>query len=331
MNTRRGRISATDVTGVWAILPTPAKEGAADWRNTDTVDLEEAARAVDALIRAGIDGLLMLGTFGEGATLTWEEKRAFMATCAEAARGRIPVFGGTTSLNTRESVRQTRAAFDLGLDGTMLGPPMWCQADLPTAVQFYRDVAEACPEMAICVYANPAAFKFGFPRPFWEQVAQIPQVVSAKYLGIGMLLNDLAVTKSRIRFLPIDVDYYGAARMAPDACAAFWTSCAVNGPATVVRLRDTVAAAKRSGDWSAAQEVANAMREAEAGFFPNGDFNEFSKYNIGLEKERMNAAGWIRAGPCRPPYHLVPEPYLEGARRSGRAWAALHSRYSKMA
>lgn len=47
-------------------------------------------------------------------------------------------------------------------------------------------------------------------------------------------------------------------------------------------------------------------------------------YNIGIEKARMDAAGWIKAGPCRPPYHLVPAPYLEGARESGRRWKVLH-------
>jgi trans-o-hydroxybenzylidenepyruvate hydratase-aldolase len=40
----------------------------------------------------------------------------------------------------------------------------------------------------------------------------------------------------------------------------------------------------------------------------------------------MNAAGWMKAGPCRPPYHLIPEPYLEGARESGRLLAKLHQK-----
>jgi hypothetical protein len=57
--------------------------------------------------------------------------------------------------------------------------------------------------------------------------------------------------------------------------------------------------------------------------FPNGSFKEFSTYNIALEKERMNAAGWMKAGAVRPPYHIVPEPYLENARLSGRLWAKL--------
>ena len=47
MKPRRERLSAADVTGVWAILPTPALESASDWRNDNTVNLDEAARAVD--------------------------------------------------------------------------------------------------------------------------------------------------------------------------------------------------------------------------------------------------------------------------------------------
>jgi trans-o-hydroxybenzylidenepyruvate hydratase-aldolase len=42
----------------------------------------------------------------------------------------------------------------------------------------------------------------------------------------------------------------------------------------------------------------------------------------------MNTAGWLNAGPVRPPYHLVPQEYLEGARRSGRAWAALNAEFN---
>jgi hypothetical protein len=60
-------------------------------------------------------------------------------------------------------------------------------------------------------------------------------------------------------------------------------------------------------------------------------FSEFSKYNIGLEKARMDAAGWLKPGPPRPPYHLVPEPFLEGARQSGRAWAELARSYRSSA
>ncbi len=325
----RSLLTVDDVHGAWAIMPTPATPDASDWRAENTVDLDETARVVEALIAAGIDGILTLGTFGEGATLTWEEKRAFLATVVETARGRVPFFGGTTSLNTRETIRQTRAGRDIGMDGTMLGPPMWCQADIPTAVQFYNDVAEACPDVAICVYANPEAFKFDFPRPFWAQVARIPQVVSSKYLGIANIVADLRLTQGRIRFLPTDTNYYATARIDPENCTAFWTGGAACGPAPIIRLRDKVKKAKTTGDWRAAKEVADAISAANATLFPKGSFAEFSKYNVGLEKARMDEAGWMVAGPARPPYHLVPTDYLEGARQAGRAWAKLHADYTR--
>ena len=320
-------LSKADITGAWVILPTPAKENASDWRATDTVDLDETARIVEALIAAGANGLLSLGTFGEASTLTWEEKRDFIATVVETTRGRIPFFAGTTALNTREVIRQTRAAADIGVHGTMLGTPMWCAADTPTALEFYSNVAEACPDTAICVYANPEAFKFTFPRPFWAAVSKIRQVVCCKYLNIAQLHTDLKLAPT-IRFLPVEADYFAAARMAPEEIVGFWSSGSLCGPAAPMRLRDEVVKAKRMNDWSAARVIADKMAAADIGLFPRGEFAEFAKYNIGLEKARMNAAGWLKAGPVRPPYHVVPQDYLDGAVRSGMAWARLHAEYS---
>jgi trans-o-hydroxybenzylidenepyruvate hydratase-aldolase len=202
---------------------------------------------------------------------------------------------------------------------------MWCYPDLPTTLQFYRDVAEACPDLAICIYANPEAFKFDFPRPFWAQITSVPTVVAAKIVGIATLEADLRLTKGKVKLMPVDGSYYAAARVAPDECDAFWTGGALCGPAVQLRLRDTVAAGIRTGDWLAAKEISTAIAAASAKLIPNGSFAEFSKYNIGLEKARMNAAGWMKAGPPRPPYHLVPENYLAGARESGKMLAALHA------
>jgi trans-o-hydroxybenzylidenepyruvate hydratase-aldolase len=321
------RIEPEGINGLWPILCTPAKDNASDWREADTVDLDETARVVEALIEAGVDGLLSLGTYGEAHSLLWEEKKAFIGCVLETIAGRIPFFAGTTALNTREVVAQTRAFHDMGVSGTMLGVPMWCKADLGTAVQFYRDVAEACPDTALAIYANTEAFKFEFSRPFWAEVGKLPQAVASKYLGIGMLATDLQLAP-RLRFLPTEADYFAAARIDPERMTAFWSSGALCGPATQLELRDRVAAAKRTGDWAPAKEVADDIRNGDIGLFPRGEFSEFSKFNVGLEKGRMNAAGWMKAGPSRPPYHVVPAEYLEGAQRSGRAFAQLHANYS---
>lgn len=323
----QGLLQINDIKGAWAIIPTPAKEGASDWRMTDTLDLDETARVVDELIKSGVNGILSMGTLGECATLTWDEKKRLMTTMVETAAGRVPIFVGTTALNTRDTIEQTKFAYDIGADGTMLGVPMWCAPSTDVAVQFYKDVAGAVPNMNIAVYANPEAFKFDFPRPFWAQVAQLPQVVTAKYIGVASLALDLMLTQGKIKFLPIDFDYYAAARI-DEFVDAFWSSGAVCGPTVTLKLRDLVVDARKTGDWSKAKAFSQRLAPTAAPLFPNGSFKEFSTYNIGLEKARMNAAGWMKAGPVRPPYHIVPEQYLAGARQSGEMWAAIHRELS---
>lgn len=294
------RIESAQINGLWPILPTPAKDTASDWRQRDTVDLDETARVVEQLIAAGVDGLLSLGTYGEAHSLLWEEKKKFVGCVLDTIKGRIPFFAGTTALNTREVVDQTRHMHDMGVSGVMLGVPMWCKMEVRTAVQFYKDVTEACPDTALAIYANPEAFKFEFGRPFWAEIGKLPQAVACKYLSIGMIQADLDLAPN-LRFLPNEGDYYAAARIDPARITAFWSSAALCGPAPAIALRDRVAAAKWDGDWTRAHEISSKIRAADHGFFPRGDFAEFSKYNVGLEKGRMNAAGWMKAGPSRPP------------------------------
>lgn len=323
-------MSVEEVQGAWAIMPTPATDDASDWRATDTVDADETARAVEGMVEAGLDGILSLGTLGECATLTRAEKRKFVSAAVDAAAGRIPFFTGSTALGTREAIEQTREAYDIGARGTMLGLPMWCAADMQTAVRFFQDVAEAVPGMAICIYANIAAFRFTFPPEFWAEVSKIPQVIMAKHGAVPALQADLAAVEGRIRLMPIEAVYLPAAQAAPDQMTAFWSSGAACGPKLAARLRDAVVAAKASGDWAAASELADAISKTVWPLIPGGNnFEEFNKYNIGLEKARIDAGGWMKAGPCRPPYIFVPDEYMEGARFSGSSWAALDKELSE--
>ena len=61
-------ISANDLRGALAIMPTPAKEGADRLDATNTIDLDETARLAESLVRDGATGIMALGTMGECAT-----------------------------------------------------------------------------------------------------------------------------------------------------------------------------------------------------------------------------------------------------------------------
>jgi trans-o-hydroxybenzylidenepyruvate hydratase-aldolase len=321
-------LSAADIAGAWAIIPTPATADAGSLEAANTVDVEETTRVVEALIDSGVDGILSLGTLGECAALSWPEKQDFIKAMVDAARGRVPVFAGTTSLSTRETIQQSREAQRIGVDGVMVGPPMWNRPDTSIAVDFFRDLGEAVPGLALCVYANDAVFRYSFPPAFWAGVANVPQVVMAKTVVGANHLRNVDAARGRIRLLPIDAEYYAAARVDPTRTVAFWSSSAACGPAPVIALRDTVAKAKENGDWTAALQLHREINEALLPVIAYGDKATFEIYNVALERGRMAEAGWMRTGPHRPPYSSVPEKIAQFAREGGAAWAELQRTYS---
>jgi 4-(2-carboxyphenyl)-2-oxobut-3-enoate aldolase len=324
------KLTARDVKGIVAIMPTPVKEGENHWRSRNVVDLDEAARGADRLVRDGIDMLLVNGTFGEASTLMWEELKEFSATVMEAVRGRIPVFLGATTLNTRDTIERGRFFHDLGAHGLFLGRPMWCQMSEEMIVHFYQDVAEALPDMNILIYDNPEAFKGKISTRTYGELAKIPQIVASKYRSVlagivnDTLIADLRAVKGNIKLLPHDCDWYYAARWFPEEIDGCWSSGACAGPAPVVALKKAI----EMGDWQRAKEITEEISWAYENFMPQGSFVAFHVYNIAIQKARFDAAGYIKAGPPLPPYHVVPPTILEAARECGRRWKGLQEKYS---
>lgn len=315
------RLTKEDVQGIFTILPTPATEDGDDPTADFTVDREETRRAARALIDDGVDGIMINGTYGEAATLTREEWRTFTSDVIDAVDGDVPVVAGPTTTGTRTTIERAKYARDEGADGLLLGRPMWARCSPETTVEFYRHVAEAVPEMGIVVYDNPGAFKGRLNVPVWEELIEIPQIVAAKYSGgMGAIFREVFRTvQDDIRFLPIDRDWYVAHTWFPEEAKACWSPASICGPKPIVMLRDAIL----SGDYRTASWLTNRMTETYQEFYPEGEYKKlFRMYNVPLEKHRFNGAGYIHAGPSRPPYHVIPEEYAEGARETGRRWQA---------
>ena len=128
-------LKPSDFRGVYAIIPTPAKDGADRWDAVDTVDLSETERVINRLIGDGVNGLIVLGTTGECATITGREYEAFADCVLATVKKRIPTFIGTTALGTHEVVHRARFAAQRGADGILLGLPMWQPLTVDMAVE----------------------------------------------------------------------------------------------------------------------------------------------------------------------------------------------------
>src|SRR5262245_57296750 len=108
------KMTARDLRGLYAIIPTPAKANANRFDATDTVDLDEAKRAVNALVGEGINGLIALCTTGECATLLRNDYNSFVECVMETVNRRVPTFIGATALGAHEVVDRMRFVRDRG-------------------------------------------------------------------------------------------------------------------------------------------------------------------------------------------------------------------------
>lgn len=319
------RIGASDLRGIMAYPPTPAKANAADIHARDTVDLDETERMIKQLLQDGVDSIATNGTLGEMATLTLEEWKAFATAVVETVRAHnpdFPLFIGATTLNTRDTIDRMRFLRDIGAPGVLLGRPMWSEMTAKTMIRFYQDVAEAVPELAICVYDNTAAFRGIIPTEVYEALSRIPQVVAVKYAGgaaIGFRYhNDLQAVGDRIKLFPIECIWFFAYSLYGERVPGGWSTTATCGPEPVLYLRDVLLAGNlEEGRW-----IAERILWAHEPFIVSRDFPEFARYNIQLERLRYEAAGYIKPGPSRPPYYmdLLPEQHVESTLEHVRRW-----------
>lgn len=319
-------LSPSDLRGVYAIIPTPAKEGAERAGAIDTVDLGETERVVNRLIGDGVQGLIVLGTTGECATITGAEYEAFADCVLATVKKRIPTFIGTTALGTHEVVRRSRFAADRGADGILLGLPMWQPLTVDMAVEYYRGVSEELPRLAIMVYGNGRAFRFSFPPEFWSRVVDAaPTLMAAKYSRPKALLDSLAAAKGRVHFLPHDGTVSKFAELSPATTTACWSTAASMGPEPVLAQMRALLSRDADALKAIAADLAWA-REPIAEITSDPDL--FATYNIQMEKIRIEAAGYCKAGPIRPPYNIMPEPYARCAQENARRWRQLCLKYS---
>jgi trans-o-hydroxybenzylidenepyruvate hydratase-aldolase len=319
-------LTARDLRGVYAIIPTPTKPGAERLDATDTVDLEETARAVEDLLAQGISGLIALGTTGECATLSNPDYDKFVACVLETVRKRVPTFIGASALGGHESVRRLRLVRELGGDGTLLGLPQWQVCTNEMALKFYAGIAEIFPEIAIMVYANQRAFRFDFNDDFWRDVARtVPSVMSAKFSNPKRLLDALKASEGKIHFLPNETAVLRFMELSPETTTACWATAASMGPEPVMAIMKAALA----GDKTRLAEINKDIAWASEPIMPLVENPaEFASYNIQVEKLRIDAAGYCKAGPIRPPYDVMPEKWAEASRECGRRWAQIRPKYA---
>nr|XP_061797959.1 4-hydroxy-tetrahydrodipicolinate synthase-like [Nerophis lumbriciformis] len=143
------------------------------------VDLPATSRHVEALAEAGVDGIVMLGTLGEGTSLSFEEKLAVLEATRDVCAGRLPVLSCVAEYTTAGACQMAEAAEGLGLDGLMVLPAMVYKSDVRETLTHFRTVARASG-LPVMVYNNPVSYGVDITPEMFGELAEEPTLVAIK-------------------------------------------------------------------------------------------------------------------------------------------------------
>jgi dihydrodipicolinate synthase/N-acetylneuraminate lyase len=273
--------------GVFPYLVSPIDEGG-------RVKDEVLGRLCDDLIGAGVHGLTPLGSTGEFAYLSRDQRRRVVEVVIEAAAGRVPVVAGVASTTTADAVDQAREWERLGADGILAILEAYFPLADDGVYAYFRALGEAV-SVPVVLYTNPSFQRSDLSLPVIERLSRVPNIRYIKDASVntGRLLSIINRVEGRMQVfaasshVPACVMLLGGVGwMAGPACVA---------PRQSVELYDLC----MRGDWPAAMQKQRplwALNQA------------FARYNLAAcIKGGLELQGYAVGAPLAPQAPLSAE------------------------
>jgi 4-hydroxy-tetrahydrodipicolinate synthase len=139
----------------------------------DRIDVAELERCIALQLEAGVHGLILAGSLGEGHMLDMIEKTEILKAAIRVAGGRIPILMTVTHASTREACLFAEVSANNGADGLMVLPGIPYRSDAQETEAHYRAIAGA-GGIPIMIYNNPLKYGVDMTPEFLARLADEP-------------------------------------------------------------------------------------------------------------------------------------------------------------
>jgi len=143
------------------------------------VDYDALERLIEFQIENGIQGLVAVGTTGESATLSPEERKQVIRFTVQKAAGRVPVIAGTGTNNTQHVLDFSKSACDDGADALLVVTPYYNKATQSGLIAHYTAVADAA-EKPVIIYNVPSRTGCNVLPETLEVLSHHPNICAVK-------------------------------------------------------------------------------------------------------------------------------------------------------
>lgn len=145
----------------------------------ESINGAEIRNQVERHIAAGVDGVFCLGTNGEAYILSEEEKCEVIKIVVEQVNGRVPVYAGTGCPGTKDTIRLSLKAKELGADILSIISPYFAAISQGEIYDHYAAVAAAV-DMPIVLYNMPARTGNNISPDTVAKLSKLPNIVGVK-------------------------------------------------------------------------------------------------------------------------------------------------------
>lgn len=144
-----------------------------------SLDYPGLRQLIDWHIAEGTDGIVIVGTTGESATVSVDEHCALIKATVEHVKGRVPVIAGSGGNSTAEAIKLTAFAKDAGADAALLVVPYYNRPTQQGMYLHFKAVAEAV-DLPIILYNVPGRTVADMSTETTLRLAAIPNIVGLK-------------------------------------------------------------------------------------------------------------------------------------------------------
>lgn len=144
-----------------------------------SIDYPALAKLIEWHILSGTAAVVVSGTTGESATLTYGEQADLIGFVVRTVAGRIPVIAGTGVPSTAKSIELTKQAMALGADACLLMAPAYVKPTQEGLYRHYRAIAEAVPIPQI-LYNVPGRTACDILPETVARLAKLPNIIGIK-------------------------------------------------------------------------------------------------------------------------------------------------------
>ena len=158
--------------GVFTVMVTP-------FISDEKLDGKGFRENIDWYIEEGIHGVICLGSTGEFASLSINERKRVIDLTVDQVNGRIPIIAGTASNSTRETIELARYAKVAGADAAIIVAPFYGLPTQEDLFAHYKTISENV-SIPIMVYNNPLYSGVDMLPPLIEKLSGLENIVYLK-------------------------------------------------------------------------------------------------------------------------------------------------------